>query len=119
MPKDVRGYDPMKAPDPEWWLLLSEDDRNGLVLEYHRLARVEVPNATLHAAFHVIVETQAAMGDELPVARTLARLQIEGLDRHDAVHAIGSPTCPPSSATHCESPPHCAYSVGVRPSSEL
>jgi len=28
-------------------------------------------------------------------------------------------TCPPSSATHCESPPHCAYSVGVRPSSEL
>jgi len=30
------------------------------------------------------------MGDELPVERTLQRLQTDGLDRHDAVHAVGS-----------------------------
>jgi hypothetical protein len=40
--------------------------------------------------FHVIVENQAAQGLETPVRRTLARLQAEGLSRHDAVHAVGS-----------------------------
>jgi hypothetical protein len=90
MSNDMRDYDPLKAPDPTWWLSLDEDDRNSLILEYHRRARVKLPNARAHAAFHAIVETQVAMGDELPVARTLARLQSEGLDRHDAVHAIGS-----------------------------
>ena len=38
---------------------------------------------------HVIVENQLALG-ERAVVDTLARLQAEGLDRHDAVHAIGS-----------------------------
>jgi hypothetical protein len=44
----------------------------------------------LHAAIHVIVENQVAMGDELPVRRVLERLRREGLDRHEAIHAIGS-----------------------------
>ena len=30
------------------------------------------------------------MGNETPVAATLDRLMHEGLDRHDAIHAIGS-----------------------------
>lgn len=29
-------------------------------------------------------------GDQLPVRRTLLRLMGEGLDRHEAIHAIGS-----------------------------
>ena len=90
MSDDEPDYDPMRAPDPKWWLSLDEDDRNSLVLEYHRLARIKLPNNLVHAAFHSIVETPAAMGDELPVARTLKRLEAEGLDRHDALHAIGS-----------------------------
>ena len=39
---------------------------------------------------HVIVENQVVLGDEIPVRRTLERLRAEGLDRHDAVHAVGS-----------------------------
>jgi hypothetical protein len=38
---------------------------------------------------HATVETQVAMGDETPARRTLERLMAEGLDRHQAVHAIG------------------------------
>ena len=83
-------YDPMKAPDAAWWLSLDEDERNALIVDYHRRARVKLPNARAHCAFHAIVETQVAMGDELTVAGTLARLQADGLDRHDALHAIAS-----------------------------
>ena len=39
---------------------------------------------------HVIVENQIALADETPVAAVMARLMREGLDRHDAIHAIGS-----------------------------
>jgi hypothetical protein len=43
----------------------------------------------MHAVAHVIVENQLAEG--LPEAkRALGRLLGEGLDRHDAVHAIAS-----------------------------
>jgi hypothetical protein len=47
-------------------------------------------SARAHAATHVVVENQAAMGDATAVPATLARLMREGLERHDAVHAIGS-----------------------------
>lgn len=36
-----------------------------------------------------VVENQLALGEEA-VVKTLARLQAEGLGRHDALHAIGS-----------------------------
>ncbi len=58
--------------------------------EYHEAADIQLPNPLLHAAIHATVETQVAMGDELPVRRTLTRLIDEGLDRHEAIHAIGS-----------------------------
>jgi Domain of unknown function (DUF1841) len=87
---DVKRYDPHHAPDPAAWLALEEGGRTELVLQYHRRARVRLPNAHLHATMHVIVENQVALGDEIPVRRTLERLQAEGLDRHDAVHAVGS-----------------------------
>ena len=88
--KDVTRYDPQNPPDRDGWLSLDESERIELVLQYHRHARVRLPNARLHAAMHVVVENQVAMGDEIPVERTLRRLQTEGLDRHDAVHAVGS-----------------------------
>jgi hypothetical protein len=49
-----------------------------------------VPNATVHAVIHVIVENQIALGDETPARRTVQRLIAEGLDRHDSIHAVGS-----------------------------
>ncbi|WP_395714065.1 hypothetical protein [Reyranella sp.] len=83
-------YDPHAAPDPSRWLDIGEDERILLAEAYHRRAADEVPNAKLHALMHVFVENQVAIGDELPVRRAIERLIGEGLDRHDAVHAVGS-----------------------------
>ena len=44
----------------------------------------------VHAVIHVVVERQIALGDEIPVRRTVRRLMSEGLDRHEAIHAVGS-----------------------------
>jgi hypothetical protein len=38
----------------------------------------------------VVVENQLALGDKFPASSVLARLMSEGLDRHEAVHALGS-----------------------------
>jgi hypothetical protein len=83
-------YDPDLIPDPAGWLALDEDERIMLAEAYHRRAGIEVPNTKAHAVIHVIVENQVALGDELPVRRAIERLMTEGLDRHDAVHAVGS-----------------------------
>ena len=83
-------YDPLVAPDPDEWLSLDEQERIDLVSDHHSEARAELPNEQLHAVVHVIVENQIAEGDEMPTRSTLDRLVGEGLDRHEAIHAIGS-----------------------------
>src|SRR6516164_9600323 len=84
-------YDASKAPDPEEWLELDEQDRIDQVIDYHKRSKLPVgENNKLHAVAHVIVENQAAMGDATVVPATLDRLMLEGLNRHDAIHAIGS-----------------------------
>jgi hypothetical protein len=88
--RSMQRYDPFEAPDPAEWLALDEGERQLLVETYHRRARIRLPNAVLHAVIHVVVENQAALGDELPVQRTIQRLMDDGLDRHEAVHAVGS-----------------------------
>jgi hypothetical protein len=85
----VQRYDPLRAPDPKEWLELDEQERIDLVQDYHRRARIRLPNAKLHATIHAIVEAQIALGDETPVRRVAQRLIGEGLDRHGAIHAIG------------------------------
>lgn len=68
---------------------MDEGQRLNLVSEYHESTAEEIPDIPAHAAFHVIVENQLA--ERLsPVEAALQRLQAEGLDRHDAVHAIAS-----------------------------
>lgn len=86
----MKHYDPNKPIDPKAWLEMDEAERSLLVEQYHRKKRIKLPNAVLHATVHVVVENQIALGDEIPVEKTLHRLMREGLDRHDAVHAIGS-----------------------------
>jgi len=86
----IDRYNPFETPGPQEWLDLDEEERLRLVEDYHRRARVRLPNAKLHAVMHVIIENQIALGNETPVQRTAQRLMDEGLDRHDAVHAIGS-----------------------------
>ena len=69
-------------------MALDEDERIRLVEEYRRNVKMELPDPRVHATFHVIVENQIAEGLD-PVVRTLQRLIREGLDRHDAIRAIG------------------------------
>jgi hypothetical protein len=85
----MKRYDPLKAPDPEEWLAMDEQERISLAQDYHRRANIRLPNAEAHAVAHAIVENQIALGDEIPVRRTILRLMAEGLDRHDAIHAVG------------------------------
>ena len=86
----IDRYDPLETPDPREWLDLDEGERLRLVEDFHRRARVRLPNAKVHAVMHAIIENQIALGDEIPVQRTAQRLMDEGLDRHDTIHAIGS-----------------------------
>jgi hypothetical protein len=86
----MQNYDPLEPPDPEEWQATDEQERIDLVESFHRRARVRLPNAKMHAVLHVMVENQIALGDEIPVKRTVQRLISEGLDRHDAIHAVGS-----------------------------
>ena len=83
-------YDPDRAIDSVEWTALDEGERHYLVERYHRKKRIKMPNSRVHAAIHVVVENQIALGGEIPAHKTLARLIREGLSRHDAVHAIGS-----------------------------
>ena len=80
-------YDPEHAPDSAEWLELDEQERIILIEDYHRIARIKLPNLTAHAVFHSIVENQIAEGLE-PVLRAMVRLTDDGLSRHDAVHDI-------------------------------
>jgi hypothetical protein len=83
------SYDPDTPRHSADWLQTDEGERIELVSSYHRRKKVHLPNAQLHAVVHVVVENQLALGEEV-VVETLARLQREGLSRHDALHAIGS-----------------------------
>ncbi|MEQ8694003.1 MAG: DUF1841 family protein [Gammaproteobacteria bacterium] len=85
----MESYDPTAGPQPDIWLALDEDHRITLVEEYHSAKGVELPNEMLHASIHVIVENQIALGIE-SVIGAAARLMRQGLDRHDAIHAIGA-----------------------------
>ena len=86
----ARSYDPLNAPDPDDWQSMDEDERMMLIMEYHREAGVELPNEQVHAVVHVVVENQFTLGDEMSARAALERLMREGLDRHEAIHAVGS-----------------------------
>ena len=86
----MEEYDPYQDPDPEEWLMTDEGDRTALIEIYHEDAGIDVPNLLVHATIHCIVENQVAMGDEIPVKEAFLRLMKEGLDRHEAVHAVGT-----------------------------
>ncbi len=68
---------------------MDEDERITLVIEFHRSQGIDLPNSTLHATIHVVVENQIALDVET-VVETEARLIRQGLDRHEVIHAIGA-----------------------------
>ncbi len=83
-------YDADQHPHPDTWLELDESERIDLVIDYHRRTGVQLENPQYHAIAHVVVENQVALGEATSVPETLNRLMDEGLDRHDAIHAIGN-----------------------------
>jgi hypothetical protein len=87
----MEKYDPSHTPDPNEWLELEEIDRIFLVQQYHQDSMEEVPEGAerVHAVIHVVVENQIAMGVG-PVPATIARLKRQGLNRHEAIHAVGA-----------------------------
>lgn len=85
------NYDPTTGPDPEWWLGLDEAEQIDLVIEHHENPEEwhpELPNVYAHAVMHTVVENQLALNEPPAVATALERLQKQGLDRHEALHAI-------------------------------
>jgi hypothetical protein len=82
-------YDALTAPDPETWLVLDDHERIALIEEAHRQLGDKFPRLQLHVLVHNIAETQLAMG--MPEVRAaLERVMAAGLDRHQAIHALGS-----------------------------
>jgi hypothetical protein len=85
----METYDPETAPDAVDWLELEENERIRRIASHHRRVKVKLPNPQVHATLHSVVENQIA--EEMQTVReTVARLQKEGLSRHDAIHAVGS-----------------------------
>jgi len=83
-------YDPYEHIDCDAWLALDEAERRWQVVRSHGQQRIRLPSETMHATIHVIVENQIALGDAFPAKGVLLRLMSQGLDRHEAIHAIGS-----------------------------
>lgn len=81
-------YDPDRDL-PKAWFLLDDQERLLAVQRYHERAKVELPNAMHHAIIHAVIEDQLA-GGVAPVVSAFDRLRREGLDRHDAIYAVGS-----------------------------
>ena len=82
-------YKPDVPPNSSDWLSLDEAERILLVKSHHNRIRAKLPNVTLHAAIHVTIENQLAEG--IPeVQDAMGRLVKDGINRHEAIHAIGS-----------------------------
>jgi hypothetical protein len=86
----MNRYDPNSPPDPTEWLELDEQERILLIELFHRRVHDHAESRKAHSVVHAIVETQLAMDDPASARKALARLTDEGLDRHEAIHAIGS-----------------------------
>jgi hypothetical protein len=85
----MQSYDPATAPNSREWLSIDEAERIELVRQYHEDHGDYGESLEMHAGIHAVVETQIAM-DIAEVRKTLQRLRKQGLNRHDAIHAIGT-----------------------------
>lgn len=82
-------YSPIQDPDTRVWLACSENDRLNSVLAFHERQGLNRADLRHHAILHVVVENQLA--DQVPAMQEkLEELIQDGLDRHEAIHALGS-----------------------------
>jgi hypothetical protein len=87
--EDLPAYDALEAPASDEWLDLDEQERIQAIEAYHEKCEESLPDTKMHSIIHAIVENQLAE-NLLDTHRTLKRLMDQGLDRHNAIHAIGS-----------------------------
>src|SRR3989337_1358121 len=80
---------PDKPVDAAEWLALDEGEQQLVVERYHKRARIRLPSRRVPAIIQAAIETQVGQG-HAAASRALERMRAEGLDRHDAVHAVGS-----------------------------
>ena len=85
------NYDAAHTPDPEEWLEFDETEQLIAVEKFHEIDNPHPPpdRPYLHYIAHSVIETQIATGDPKAVSSTFDRLMSEGLDRHEAIHALG------------------------------
>jgi len=87
----IEEYPLETAPDAQEWLELTDEERLGLVEYAHEgTSGGTGEHPRMHAKMHVAVENQIAAGSPSFVGPTVDRLLQEGLDRHEAIHAIAS-----------------------------
>ena len=115
----AKRYNPLSAPNAERWLAEDDAEKLDRVMRSHRRKGLDASKFKLHALVHTIVENQIAMGDDIPVAEAIDRLIAEGLDRHEAIHAVAGKLMEHIwDITHSESQPsddlHDAYFNAVR-----
>jgi len=86
----MKKYNALLAPKPEEWMALDESERIHLVKIFHEDFEEEVPEGKerIHASIHVIVENQLIETEYVPIV--VKKLIQQGLDRHDALHAVGA-----------------------------
>ena len=87
----MTAYDADRGPSAEFWAL-DEPERVQAIEAAHAELRPEHPpveSVRLHAAVHLVVETQLASDTEPETREALGRLLGQGSGRHAAVHAIG------------------------------
>ena len=84
----MKPYDPAWDAPPEEWLTLDERNCFGLSADYARASHVRTPNSQLPDVVRAIVEYQLALAEPMVVV-TFARLRREGLERDEAIHALG------------------------------
>lgn len=86
-------YDAQAEPDKRW-LEFDESQRQDAIRRYHERCGAEhpdLPNPTLHAVIHLVLENQLAMEEPHEVRPALKRLVSRGLARHEALHQLGIP----------------------------
>ena len=86
-----RTYDPEQAPDEDW-RLRSEEDRLSSIRLYHRIQSgpyEDAQDGPRHAWLHFWAETALCANLEPAFAEAFASWRAGGLNRHEAIHALG------------------------------
>ncbi len=86
------AYDPLVAPDPEEWLDMDDGEKQYLISSaLHDYEAGIGEGFEAHCIMHLIVENQVALNEaDTPTGEQMDRLMSAGLNRHEAIHALGN-----------------------------